>query len=110
MTRDKINQIVAALVEAINASTRPPALYPIARLKYPPRGVFVDELPDGSMVVRLAKYGYEYKHRGPKPKTPPAVNVAEIFGIFSNTLTSVDVTVTAVVDDGTQISIYVKEE
>ena len=67
----RTDRLTAALVEVLNAPTRPPALRPLARLKYPGRELQSQVNPDGTATVTLALYGWEYKHRGPRPKTPP---------------------------------------
>ena len=81
-----MNRIVAALVGAINSPTRSPALWPLAPVKYPSRELQPRLLPDGSISVRLALYGWEYKHRGPRPKTPPELNLAAIQTVLSAAL------------------------
>lgn len=68
--------VIAALVEVINSPTRPPALYPLARLRYPQRELRPALTQDGALTVTLAFYGWEYKHRGPRPKKQPFVNPA----------------------------------
>jgi len=98
------NHVVAALVEVMNSSTRPPALYPIARLKYPPRGVYLETNSDGTIAATLSKWGWEYKHRGPKPKSPPPANVTAIRDIFNAALPD-GITVAAVEDSGTSITL-----
>ena len=80
------SQIVAALVGALNSPTRPPALWPLAPVKYPDRELQPRLLSDGSISVRLALYGWEYKHRGPRPKTPPELNLAAIQTVLSAAL------------------------
>lgn len=70
---------MAALVEAINAPTRPPALQTLACPKYPERELKPQVRPDGSISFTLSKWGWEYKHRGPRPlKTPPPADTAAI--------------------------------
>ena len=81
-----MNRIVAALVGALNSPTRPPALWPLAPVKYPGRELQPRLLPDGSISVRLALNGWEYKHRGPRPKTPPELNLAAIQAVLSAAL------------------------
>ena len=81
-----MNRIVAALVGALNSPTRPPALWPLALVKYPSRELQPRLLPGGSISVRLALYGREYKHRGPRPKTPPGLNLAAIQAVLSAAL------------------------
>ena len=81
-----MNRIVAALVGALNSPTRPPALWALAPVKYPSRELQPRLLPGGSISVRLALYGWEYKHRGPRPKTPPELNLAAIQAVLSAAL------------------------
>ena len=57
-------KIAADLSRAINARDRPPALSPLARIKYPAREIQPTPQPDGSYQVKLPLYGWEYKHRG----------------------------------------------
>jgi hypothetical protein len=71
-------ELSAALVDAINSSTRPPALWPIARVKYPGRECQVKQLSGNCFTVSLARWGYEYKHRGPRPKIVPPLNLSAI--------------------------------
>ena len=88
-------QIAAALSRAINARDRPPALYPLARIKYPAREIQLISQLDGSYRVVLFLWGYEYKHRGPRPKfLPPVVPAAiqtELNDVLPNGLTVTDV-------------------
>lgn len=39
-------------------------------MKYPGRELCPEQLPDGTLSVHVAKWGWEYKHRGPRPKAP----------------------------------------
>lgn len=71
-------RIRAALSEVINAPDRPPALWPLAYIKYPAREVTPVEQPDGSYRVDLSLRGFEYKHRGPRPKYSPVVDPVEV--------------------------------
>lgn len=71
-------RIRAVLSEVINAPDRPPALWPLAYVRYPTREVKPVEQPDGSYSVDLAIRGFEYKHRGPRPISPPMVDPAEV--------------------------------
>jgi len=51
------NQMIAALVDAVNSSTRPPALWPLARIKYPERELRPQVSPDGLTVIAVQDYG-----------------------------------------------------
>ena len=104
-----MNRIVAALVGALNSPTRPPALWPLALVKYPSRELQPRLLPGGSISVRLALYGWEYKHRGPRPKTPPELNLAAIQTVLSAALPD-GITVTAVEHNGENIIVKLKED
>ena len=99
---NKTDKLVAALVEAINASTRPPALWSLPPVKYPPRQIEVIDLGEGTYEIR---YYYRYKDRRPRSRVLP-INEAAIRDALNTALSSVGVTVTAVVDSGAYISIY----
>lgn len=71
-------KIIAALVEAINAPTRAPALSALALVRYPMRELRPTMADDGTLSVTLALRGWEYKHHGPRPPVPPPVDVAAI--------------------------------
>lgn len=96
-------------MEVINAPTRPPALRSLAYIKYPTRELQPQVNPDGSLTVTLALYGWEYKHRGPRPKALPRINAAAVQAALSSALPG-GFTVIAVHDHGTKISVKVKEE
>lgn len=66
MTIDQ--KIIAALAGALNSSPRARALAGLAYVKYPPRELAPRRLSDGTLAVNVARWGWEYKHRGPKPK------------------------------------------
>ena len=102
-------EIVAALVEVLNAPTRPPALRPLARLKYPGRELQSQVNPDGAATVTLALYGWEYKHRGPRPKTPPPIDPVAVQAALNAALPD-GLSVIAVQDHGTKITVKIKEE
>lgn len=101
-------KIEAALVELLNAppGQRPPALGTIARLMYPPRGLVLLEQDNGSITAVLFKWGYQYKHRGPKPKTPPPADCEGIREILTKRLPGVKITVE---DHGPQVYIIMEE-
>lgn len=101
------NQMIAALVDAVNSSTRPPALWPLARIKYPERELRPQVSPDGSLSVSLAVYGWEYKHRGPRPRTPPRIAAAAVQAALNTALPD-GLTVIAVQDYGKYLKIIVQ--
>ena len=57
MTLALIDQTVRALVEVINAPTRPPALQPLAYIKYPPKELRPQVNPDGLTVIAVQDHG-----------------------------------------------------
>ena len=75
--------IIAALVEAINAPTRAPALSALAWVRYPTRELRPIMADDGTLSVTLALWGWEYKHKGPRPPVPPPVDVAAVLAALS---------------------------
>ncbi len=100
------NQMIAALVDAVNSSTRPPALRPLARIKYPERELQPQVSPDGTLFT-LAFYGWEYKHRGPRPKTPPPIDPAAVQAALNAALPD-GLSVIAVQDYGKYLKIIVQ--
>lgn len=104
------SKITTALVESINAppGQRPPELGPLARLMYPPRGITLLEQSDGGLLAIVSKWGYQYKHRGPKPKNPPPADCEGIRQILADHISGVKIV--AVEDHGPQVWIYMMEE
>lgn len=100
--------IEAALVELINAppGQRPPALGTIARLMYPPRGLVLMEQDNGGLLVILFKWGYQYKHRSPRPKIPPPADCEGIRELLTGRFPGVKITVE---DHGPQVYIFMEE-
>ena len=105
----RTDRLTAALVEVLNAPTRPPALRPLAHLKYPGRELQPQVNPDGTTAVTLALYGWEYKHRGPRPKTPPPIDPAAVQAALNAALPD-GLSVIAVQDHHTKIIVKIKEE
>ena len=104
-----VNAIRATLVGGLNASTRPPALHPLAYIKYPGRELQPQQQPDGTITVALSKWGYEYKHRGPKPKLPP-IDPAAIRAAFNTALVGSGFYVRSVQDTPKKIILELEEE
>lgn len=71
-------QLAVAVGDVVNHAPRPPALRPIAYIKYPAREIRPVLIQDGSWRVSLALWGYEYKHRGPRPKNPISIDWEKI--------------------------------
>ena len=101
-------EIVAALGEVLNGSPRSPALAGLSRPRYPMRELTPQQLPDGTLSVKLTKWGWEYKHRGPRPKQPYPSNPAAIRAALSGVLPD-GVTIQAVEDHGTYLLIILEE-
>ena len=96
--------IIAALVEI--PGQRPPAFDTIARLMYPPRGISLLEQEDGVLLVIVKKWGFQYKHRGPKPKVPPPADCEGIRQVLSQQLAEVEII--SVEDHGSQVWVFIK--
>lgn len=101
-------EIVAALGEVLNGSPRPPALAGLSRPRYPMRELMPQVSPDGTLSVRLTKWGWEYKHRGPRPKQPQPSNPAAVRAALSGVLPD-GVTIQAVEDHGKYLIILLEE-
>lgn len=103
MTREQL--AVSALVDALKRSTRAtPALKILAWPKYADRELRPQARPDGSILLTLKKFGYEYKHRGRKLKTPPPADTTAIQAAL-NTALAPGYSIQAVEDCGTYIKI-----
>lgn len=105
---DRNHQIAAALSEVINAPDRPPALYPLARIKYPAREIRPTAQSDGCYQVKLPLYGWEYKHRGPR-RLHSIVDCAAIQAAL-NTALSDGIIITAVETNGKHVSLFIVME
>ncbi len=103
------HKITTALVELINAppGQRPPALGTIARLMYPPRGIALLEGDNGGLLAIVSKWGFQYKHRGPKPKNPPPADCEGIKRVLQHHIPGVKII--SVEDHGSQIWIHMEE-
>ena len=105
---DATKKVVEALGEILRNSPRPPALAGLSRPRYPMRELTPQQLPDGTLSVRLTKWGWEYKHRGPRPKQPQPSNPAAVRAALSGVLPD-GVTIQAVEDHGTFIELMIVE-
>ena len=103
----KKQRIIAALVEAINAPTRAPALAALARVRYPVRELRPTMADDGTLSVTLALRGWEYKHHGPRPPVPPPVDVAAVHAALSAVMPE-DVKIRTVENCGTEIKLILE--
>lgn len=102
-------KIVAALGDALNSSPRPPALAALARVKYPMRELRPMMEANGTLTVALSIYGWEYKHKGPRPPAPPPVNVGAVCDALSGAMPQ-GVKIKAAENCGTYILIKMEEE
>ena len=66
------------------------------------------QLPDGTLSVKLTKWGYEYKHRGPRPKKPYPVDPAAVRAALNAFLPD-GVPIRAVEDHDTHIMLILEE-
>ena len=101
-------KIIAALGDALNGSPSPLALAGLSRPRYPMRELAPQQLPDGTLSVKLTKWGYEYKHRGPRPKKPYPVDPAAVRAVLNAFLPD-GVTIRAVEDHDTHIMLILEE-
>lgn len=102
-------RICAALGDALNSSPRPPALAALARVKYPMRELRPMMEADETMSISIALYGWEYKHRGPRPPAPPPVNVGAVCDALSGAMPQ-GVKICSVENYGTNIKLIIKKE
>lgn len=72
-----IHNVVAAFMTAW-ASCYDPALSVLSWPRYPLRELRPQLTDNGNMILTVAKFGYGYKHRGSRPREPPA---ADVYGI-----------------------------
>ena len=98
-----LTYIINALGEALSSPERPPEL---ASIRYPRRELRPVMQPDGSITVKLPFWGWEYKHRGSRPSSPPSVDPEDIRTAL-NTLLPDDLTITAAEHLGTHIKIQI---
>ena len=78
-------EAVAALMTAW-ANSYDPALSVLSWPGYPLRELRPQLTDDGAVVLTVAKRGYGYKHRGPKPREPPAADVRGIREVLNTAL------------------------
>lgn len=104
-----VKKVVEAVGEKLRNSPRPPALAGLSRPRFPMRELTPQILPDGTLSVRLTKWGWEYKHRGPRPKQPPPSNPAAVRAALSGVLPD-GVTIRAVEDHGKYLIILLEEK
>ncbi len=97
-------KLIAALGNALNSVPRSPALAGLAQIKYPVRELAPQPNADGTLTVRVAKWGWEYKHRGPRPANPVPINPAAVRDALAPVMPD-GVTIQTVEDHGTYIII-----
>ena len=96
-------------MEVINTPTRPPALRALAYIRYPDREQHPQVNLDGSLSVSLPIYGWEYKHRGPRPKTLPYIDTTAVQAALNSALPD-GFTVVAVQDNRKYLKIKILGE
>ena len=101
-------QLAVAVGVVVNHAPRPPALRPIAYVKYPAREIRPVLIQDGSWRVSLALWGYEYKHRGPRAKSTSKID-AEMLQCVFNALLPHGLSVSDVEVSSKSINIYITE-
>jgi|GEM_PF-6464661 len=78
--------IVRFFVGVLNDPHRKYAFKDIARLKYAYKELRFEQLGQNQCRVTLSKYGFEYKHRGKRPKEYPEVNTDRLAAAINNKL------------------------
>lgn len=71
-------KLISALAGALNSSPRARGLAGLAYIKYPPRELALRPLSDGTFAVNVARWGWEYKHRGPRPKVVVPIDLIAV--------------------------------
>ena len=97
-------KLAVALAGVLNSPARPRGL---ASVMYPPRGLGINSLPNGDVEATLSKIGFEYKHRGSKPKIPPSVDLEYTAAIITQAIVP-DFLFVSVEDIGTAIKITIR--
>jgi len=67
----------------VNDPHRPPALSPLAYIKYPAREILISRNCENQVTVRFPKKGWHYKNHGPRPKFPPTVDAAGVMAALA---------------------------
>lgn len=99
-------KLAVALVGVLNSPTRPRGL---AFVKYPTRELRIKSLSNGDVEVTLSKYGFEYKHRGSKPKIPPSVDLEYTAAIITRAIAP-GFSLISIEDIGRAIKIIVRRD
>ena len=98
-------EIRAALGDAINPP-RPRPLAPIAYVRHA-RDLMILQLDAEQAVVKVAKWGWQYKRRAPRPSRPPSTEPMAIQAVLNERL-PVDLYVSEVIDLGTHIQLNIE--
>ena len=107
---DKLINAAYALVSVLNGSTRDTPFKIFARPKYVERELSPQELPGGSILLRLYKWGWNYKFRGCKPsRIPPPADTVGI-SRYLRSHSHFPYSVVKVEDIGSYIEIIIQEE
>lgn len=103
------SELIVVLSDLLNGSERPTALRHFARIKYPMRELQPHKPQDGTISCRLTLSGWEYKHRGPKPKEIPILDMEEIRLALNSCLPN-GLYVSSVKNQNYFVEIYIQEE
>lgn len=97
---------IAALMTAW-AACHDPALSVLSWPRYPLRELRPQLTNDGTVVLTVAKFGYGYKHRGPRPREPPVADIRGIREVLNMALDPA-YQIVEVQDQGREILIMIK--
>lgn len=80
-----VHNFIAAFMTAW-AACYDPVLSGLSWPRYPLRELRPKLTDDGNVILSVAKFGYGYKYRGPRPREPPAVDVYGIKEVLNTAL------------------------
>lgn len=98
-------RVETVMGDAINPP-RPRALAPIAYVRYS-RDLLITKLDAERAVISVAKWGWQYKRRGPRPSRPPSTDPDALRTALNERLPA-DLYVSEVNDLGTRVEIIVE--
>ena len=100
--------LIAALAGALNNPARPAALRPLAYIRYPVRELQPQFSPNGSIVFRCYRWGWNYKYHGRKPKSLPPIDSLAVQEALDSALPGYRIT--SVRDEGTFVTVEMEEQ
>lgn len=98
---------IAALLEAWTACGYDPVMAPLAFPHYAFRELRPQQLADGAVSLTVSKWGFGYKHRCRRPKSPPPVDTRGVRKLLTPHLPS-GVTIRSVTDEGGEIKVILE--